>query len=51
MEGGHLSVCAHRNSLSYNEKHRNQQLTDYGAKIMRIRRVIRKPYVYPTKLI
>lgn len=21
------------NSLSYNEKHRNQQLTDYGAKI------------------
>ena len=52
MEGGHLSEFVPIvNSLSYNEKHRNQQLTDYGAKIMRIRRVIRKPYVYPTKLI
>ncbi len=34
MEGGHLSgFVPIVNSLSYNEKHRNQQLTDYGANL------------------
>ena len=35
MEGGHLSEFVPIvNSLSYNEKHRNQQLTDYGANVV-----------------
>ena len=34
MEGGHLSEFVPIvDSLSYNEKHRNQQLTDYGANL------------------
>ena len=35
MEGAHLSgFVPIVDSLSYNEKHRNQQLTDYGAKVV-----------------
>lgn len=34
MDGAHLSEFVPIvNSLGHNEKHRNQQLTDYGAKI------------------
>lgn len=35
MDGAHLSEFVPIvNSLSYNEKHRNQQLTDYGANLV-----------------
>jgi len=35
MEGAHLSgFVPIVDSLSHNEKHRNQQLTDYGAKVV-----------------
>ena len=35
MEGGHLSEFVPIvNGLSHNEKHRNQQLTDYGANLV-----------------
>ena len=48
MEGAHLSEFVPIvNSLSHNEKHRNQQLTDYGANLVG-KKDMKNP-IYPTR--